>query len=168
MRLSPIQLLESNIEVVSVKRDFDGHDLPERSLTSSLDLQVYKDVQQISNYWGPDEKPEPPELRNRTYAVSLGIRTPPQKNYENFHFELVVTGVIVCLPESFANKSVHDMVHEYGLTLLYGIIREQFAATTSRMRGGTKMLPTLSFIGETDKVTKTELHKPAAEKLAKK
>lgn len=165
MRLSPIQLLESNLEVVSIKRDFDGHDLPERSLTSSLDLQVYKDVHQIFDYWGPEENPEPPELKNRTYAVSLGIRTPPQKNYEKFHFEFVVTGVIVCLRESFTSKSVHDMVHEYGLTLLYGIIREQFAATTSRMRGGTKMLPTLSFMGETDKISKSELSKPAAEKF---
>lgn len=168
MRLSPIQLLESNIEVLSIKRDFDGDDAPERSLTSSLDLQVYKNIEQVNDYWNKDEKLEPPELRNRTYEVTLGIRTPPQKNFEQYHFEIVVTGVIVCLPENFQHKSVADMAHEYGLTLLYGIIREQFAATTARMRGGTKMLPTLSFIGETDKTTKSELLEPAAKPAKQK
>jgi hypothetical protein len=168
MKLSPIQLLESNIEVLSIKRDFDGGDAPERSLTSSLDLQVYKNVEQVKDYWSPDEKLEPPELRNRTYEVTLGIRTPPQKNFEQYHFEIVVAGVIVCLPENFQNKSVSDMVNEYGLTLLYGIIREQFAATTSRMRGGTKMLPTLSFIGETDKPTKSQQLKPVVKSAKKK
>jgi hypothetical protein len=148
MKLSPIQLLESSFEIVSIKRDFESSAADDISLTDHLDLQVFRQLRHELNYWSEDDQVDPPELKNRTYAVSLGIRTPPEKNYKHYNFEMVVTGVFVCLQEKFETKTVQDMVFEYGLTLLYGMIREQFAATTSRMRGGTKVLPIVSFLGE--------------------
>ncbi len=160
MKLSPIQLLESSLEVVSIKRDFNTSTSEGISLTSSVDFQVYKELRQELNYWEASDQVDPPDLRNRTYVVSLGIRTPPDKNYNQYNFEIVATGVVVCLPEKFENKSVEDMVFEYGLTLLYGMIREQFAATTSRMRSGTKVLPTLNFLGEKAPSPKNTQSKP--------
>ena len=75
---------------------------------------------------------------------------------------MIASGVFSCSIENFKSKSVQDMVFEYGLTLLYGMMREQFANATSRMSKGLKLLPTMSFMGEMaslSKSTETPLEK---------
>jgi len=44
--------------------------------------------------------------------------------FEGYKFELIASGVFSCSIENFKSKSVQDMVFEYGLTLLYGMMRE--------------------------------------------
>lgn len=149
MRLSPIQLLDSGLERVFVERVRDVAD--GQAMVGSLDFQVFKEIQAYPDYWHED--PEPASLKDRTFRVTLGLRTPPEKHFQKYRFELVVSGVLMAMPESFRDQSVQDMVLEYGLTLLYGIAREQLAATSARMLNGTCTLPTMSFLGEAKSVS---------------
>ena len=149
MRLSPIQLLESGIERIFVERVRD--DAKDQSMLVNLDFQVFKEIRAFPDFW--NEEPEPATLRDRTFRVTLGLRTPPEKHFQKYRFELVVSGVLMAMPESFRGRSVQDMVLEYGLTLLYGIAREQLAATSARMLNGTCTLPTMSFLGEAKAVS---------------
>jgi len=146
MRLSPIQLLESSVERIFVEQ-VKGDEVQESfDMTRTLDFQVFKEIQPFAGYWS--EAPDPADLQDRTYRVTLGLRTPPEKHFQEYRLELVVAGVLMAMPKSFKNRSVQDMVLEYGLTLLYGVAREQLAATTARMRNGCCTLPTMSFLGE--------------------
>lgn len=144
MRLSPIQLLDSGIERIFVETVRDA--VGEQAMGNTLDFQVFKEIRPCPEYW--NEEPDPASLKERTFRVTLGLRTPPEKHFQKYRFELVVSGVLMSMPESFSSRSVKDMVLEYGLTLLYGIVREQLIATTARMPNGASMLPTMSFLGE--------------------
>lgn len=146
MRLSPIQLLESSVERIFVEQ-VKGDEVQESlDMTRTLDFQVFKEIQPFPGYWS--EAPDPADLQDRTYRVTLGLRTAPEKHFQEYRLELVVSGVLMAMPKSFKNHSVQDMVLEYGLTLLYGVAREQLTATTARMRNGFCTLPTMSFLGE--------------------
>jgi pyrroline-5-carboxylate reductase len=46
------------------------------------------------------------------------------------------------------DTSNDDIALQYGLTLLYGLIREQISNLTHRMMWGQAMLPTMSFLDE--------------------
>ena len=48
-----------------------------------------------------------------------------------------------------AGMTIELMAYQYGLTLLYGVIRETFSSLTSKMEFGHCMLPTMSFLDET-------------------
>ena len=147
MKLSPIQLLEAHFEKISIERADNLNSNTERDIAEKFNLQVFKEIKAFPEYW--EHEHEIPNLRERTYMVTLGLRTPDDAHFEGYKFEIVVSGAIACLPEEFKSKSVEDMVLEYGLALLYGMLREQFATTTARMSTGQKLLPTLSFLGET-------------------
>ena len=146
MRLSPIQLLDSSIERIFVERVHGVVEQNEAPLTTSMDFQVFKQFAAEPEYWL--ETPEPASLKDRTFRVTLGLKTPQDKPFQNYRFELVASGVLMVLPESFEPNRVQDMALEYGLTLLYGILREHLTLSTGRMANGACLLPTMSFLGE--------------------
>lgn len=160
MKLSPIQLLESSIEKILVERVRGDVSKEESEMSNTLDFQVFKEIKPLPEFW--EQPPEPADLKGRTFMVTLGIRTPAAKSFHSYGFELVVSGVLVSLREEYRSHSVQDMVLEYGLTLLYGIAREQFTATTARMSNGPCVLPTMSFIGEINSNSKTDVTLSAA------
>jgi hypothetical protein len=146
MKLSPIQLLESSVEKILVERIRGDAGEQAHEMSDTLDFQVFKEIKPFPEFWV--QPPEPALLKETTFVVTLGIRTPAGKSFHGYGFELVVSGVLASLQESYRSHGVQDMVFEYGLTLLYGIAREQFTATTARMSNGPCVLPTMSFIGE--------------------
>lgn len=154
MKLSPIQLLESSVEKIWVERVRGDAGEQAHEMLDTLDFQVFKEIKPLPEFWV--QPPEPAALKERTFMVTLGIRTPATKSFHGYGFELVVSGVLVSLREEYRSHSVQDMVLEYGLTLLYGIAREQFTATTARMSNGPCVLPTMSFIGEISSSNKTD------------
>ncbi|BBU69632.1 protein-export chaperone SecB [Fluviibacter phosphoraccumulans] len=149
MKLSPIQLLQSSVQQITVfSVDTEKPELSQPML-STLDFQVLKEIQLNKQFW--DDEPNAGTMKDRTYRVTLGIRTPEDKSFHQYRFEIVLTGVVVSMQEAFPQHSVEDMVFEYGLTLLFGIAREQLATTTARMSNGSCLLPTMNFMGEAAK-----------------
>lgn len=146
MKLSPIQLLQSSVLRITVSSvDTENSELSQ-PMSSTLDFQVLKEIRLNQQFW--DDEPDAGTIKNRTYKVTLGIRTPEDKSFHQYRFEIVLTGVVVSMQDSFPRHSVEDMVYEYGLTLLFGIAREQLATTTARMSNGSCLLPTMNFMGD--------------------
>ena len=154
MKFSPIQLHESHFEKTLVEC-IDRQSNPTQLTTShEFSVEVFKNIIKLSSgYWDTD--PPLPGLDERTYAVNLGLRTKENGEFESYKFEFIATGIFSCSIENFKLKSVQDMVFEYGLSLLYGMMREQFSNTTSRMTNGLKLLPIMSFMGEMDSISKS-------------
>jgi len=147
MKSSPIQLLESYTEKVLVERgNLDEVQKVDDSVFDRIDLQVFKKIEPFPDFW--EKTPPIPGLQNRTFRVTLGVRTPEDSKVGSYIFEFVVTGAIACMPENLGGRSAEDVAFEYGLAILYGMIREQFASISSRMLPGMRLLPTLSFMGE--------------------
>lgn len=146
MKLSPIQLLQSSIQRITVSSVDDKKPELSQPMLSTLDFQVLKEIQLNQQYW--DDEPDAGSIKDRTYKVTLGIRTPEDRSFHQYHFEIILTGIVVSMQESFPQHAVEDMVFEYGLTLLFGIAREQLATTTARMTNGACLLPTMNFMGE--------------------
>jgi hypothetical protein len=66
-----------------------------------------------------------------------------------YKFEIVYSAVITVLPERAKGTiSEDDLALQYGLTLLYGVIREQISTLTYKMSWGQVMLPTMTFLDE--------------------
>ena len=87
---------------------------------------------------------------DRTYYVQLGLRTPSDSSEVGpYRFEIVLSGVVAVLPGRKELKvSDDDMALQYGLTLLYGVIREQLSTLTYKMMWGQVMLPTMNFMSD--------------------
>lgn len=147
MKLSPIQLLESFPEKVWVERNkSEGAPEDGESVFDRIDLQVFKRIEPFPDFW--EDAPPVPGLKDRTFRLTLGVRTPEETKVGAYVFEFVVTGAIACIPETLGGRNPEDVAFEYGLAILYGMIREQFASISSRMQPGIRLLPTLSFMGE--------------------
>jgi hypothetical protein len=147
MKSSPIQLLESFPEKVWVERNKLEYALKNgESVFDRIDLQILKSIEAFPDYW--EDTPPVSGLKDRTFRVTLGVRTPENTKVGAYVFEFVVTGTIACIPDNLGVRSPEDISFEYGLAILYGMIREQFASITSRMQPGIRLLPTVSFIGE--------------------
>lgn len=103
----------------------------------------------FSEYWSGRLIPVD-GLEKKTYFVQLGVRTPPEEeNVGPYKFEIVCSGVVAVMPEREINSlSDDDLVLQYGLTLLYGIIREQLSTLTYKMTAGQALLPTMTFLEE--------------------
>jgi hypothetical protein len=157
MKLSPIQLLESHPEKVWIERvSVDLGSAEDESTSGQVDIQFYKKMVPFSDFWKIE--PAVPGLKDRTFHLTLGVRTPENLRAGTYVFEIVLTGVFACIPEKVGNRIPEDVVFEYGLTMLYGMVREQLVAISSRMQPGLQLLPTLSFMGEW-KAEKKELSK---------
>jgi len=145
MKSSPIQLLESFPEKIFLTISDSYDDKSTAGSFEKLDVQVFRDIEKFSDFW--EVEPPVKGLEDRTYKVILGIRTPKEKSAGPYVFEFVISGVVVCVG-AVGDRDPRDLAFEYGLTILYGNIREQFAGLTARMSPGIRFLPTLSFIGE--------------------
>jgi hypothetical protein len=144
MKQSPIQLLESFPRKMLVEEV--GPDDSDESAFEKIDLQIMRGIESVPQFW--EEKPPLSGLENRTYRVTLGVRTPRDKPAGPYEFEFILSGIFACMAIP-KDKKCEDMAYEYGLTILYGNIREHFATISSRMEPGVRFLPTLSFLGET-------------------
>ena len=155
MRASPIQLLETTLIKVSIEPIeavesaepvAEGHGKSLFNLTT-FEIQTSKGIIPYSKYW--DDKQNPPNaLVDKTYLIHLGVRTVPEVEAKGlYRFEVVVTGVVGVF--SAEKDSPEKMAYQYGLTLLFGVVREQLMALTLKMSNGSMMLPTMSFLDET-------------------
>ncbi|WP_374317204.1 hypothetical protein [Aquabacterium sp.] len=146
---------------VELNKNIDQSSADESQL-DKVELQFRKRLEPFPEFWDGDEPFE--GARDRTFKVTLGVRTPESTDVGAYVFEIVITGAFACVAEKVGAHSPEDAAYEYGLTMLYGMVREQFAAITSRMLPGIRMLPTLSFIGEREHELKA---KEAEQAMAK-
>lgn len=144
MKSSPIQILESFPEKILLTTRDDAEDSVPGSF-EKLDLQVFRRIVECPEFW--ESSPPVEGLESRTFKVTLGIRTPKDKPAGPYLFEFVSSGIVACV-QNISDKSPKELAYEYGLTILYGNMREQIATMTARMNPGIRFLPTLSFIGE--------------------
>jgi len=156
MKRSPIQLLRLTLIKIAIEPVENG-DLELTSTPFDFDkvpFQTSKSIGKFPAYW-EGNKPPLEGLENSTYHVALGVRTPPDKSdIGPYKFEIVYAGVIAVLKHSPESKiSERDMALQYGLTLLWGAVREQLSTLTHKMPHGAAMLPTMSFMDEKDAVT---------------
>lgn len=149
MKRSPIQLLETTLDKVSVavNNDYDIDGADSKSF-EKVTLEFHQACELASDYWGDSEPPD--GMRERTFRVQLGVRTSPEDAAKApYAFELICSGIVACLqPKVSSSLSAKDGALEYGQALLYGVIRENLLSLTSRMQHGARMLPTISFMGD--------------------
>lgn len=146
MKSSPVQLLQSTIEKVSVEAnlEFNAEEAP---FGEDVELQVREVCEPFPQFWDSQgQKPPIEEFPERTFLVRLAIRSNPEKSSNiPYPFELIFSGVVASVP-SFVQMSPSDSARQYGLAMLYGAMREQFLTMTSRMPHGARLLPTVSFM----------------------
>ena len=156
MKASPIQLLESFPEKVWVEiPQMDGENSVNQAEFERVDLEILRGIEQCADFWKEDVPIQ--GVQERTFRVTLGVKTPENTPAGGYIFEFVVSGIVACMPEKVGGKMPKDVAFEYGLTILYGMIREQFSMISSRMRPGIRFLPTMSFMGESDLKPKSPL-----------
>ncbi len=166
MKPSPVQLLQSTIETISVEANalYD----PEQAVSTGEDvqLQVKEACEPFSAYW--DGQALPVEgIEQRTFMVRLSIRT-ESENVSSipYRFDLVFSGVVACFPEKLNGFTPAATARQYGFAMIYGAMREQFLTLTSRMPHGARLLPTVSFMEPDAKAPDTD--EPGTEAPAKK
>ncbi len=162
MKPSPVQLLQSTIDKISVESndEFDGGG-EGVSLREDILLQVKEGFQGFSEYWGKENPVPLVGLENRTYLVSLGIRTDPEdRRLAPYSFELAVSGIVACMPEMVHELRPEEAARQYGLAMIYGAMREQLLTLTSRMIHGPRLLPTVSFMEATKPPVPSEHAQP--------
>lgn len=148
MKPSPVQLLQSTIDKIAVEAN-DKFDSSGKgaSLREDIVLQVKEGFQDFAEYWDKGNPAPLPGLENRTYLVSLGIRTDPEDRQQApYSFELAVSGIVACMPEMVHQLRPEEAARQYGLAMIYGAMREQLLTVTSRMVHGPRLLPTVSFM----------------------
>lgn len=151
MRKSPIQLVHSTLLKLEIE-PVHSEELEQRQYANPFEydkvvLETARNCAKFSEYW--EGEPPYPDLEQATYLVQLGLRTPTDgSDVGPYKFEVVYSGVIAVLPREVKNTSDDDMALQYGLTLLYGLIREQISNLTHRMMWGQAMLPTMNFLDE--------------------
>ena len=166
MRSSPIQLIETVLEHIRVTPN-DKYDEKTAADTSLEDvtLQFRFECKQLKDYWAGERQRTPNGMENNTFRVLIGVRTPPESKDTPYTFEVVCSGIVGCWKEKVSDKLPSAVAaEEYGYAMLYGMAREQILALTSRMRFGSRMLPTLSFMGHVEAIEKGRLK--AAKELA--
>lgn len=153
MKRSQIQLLQSSllklaIEPVQDER-FQGRTPSNPFEYEKVVLETARGCSRFPEYW---EETAPPleGLEEKTYLVQLGLRTPNDtQDVGPYRFEVVYSGVIALMPNRKAGTtSDDDLAVQFGLTLLYGVIREQLSALTYKMTWGQVLLPTMNFLDE--------------------
>ena len=144
MKPSPVLLLQSTIEKISVEAnvDFDPND---RSASDDVELQVREICEPFPDFW--QGQPEPAEgIDERTFVVRLAIRSDPEKAADiPYPFELIFSAVVAS-PPSLNQFTPVQAARMYGFSMVYGAMREQFLTMTSRMPHGARLLPTASFM----------------------
>ncbi len=153
MRKSKIQLLQTSLLKLSIEPVADlkyENRRPSNPFEyEKITLETSKACSKLREYWSA--LPPPVEsIRETTYHVQLGLRTPADiDDVGPYRFEIVYSAVITVLPDrAKGSLSDDDMALQYGLTLLYGVIREQISTLTYKMSWGQVMLPTMTFLDE--------------------
>ena len=153
MKKSPLQLLQTSLQKLSIEPVTDPRFEKRRPSNpfeyEQIVLETSKMCSKIPEYWR-EIHPPIEGLVDRTYYVQLGLRTPNDSNEVGpYKFEIVLSGVVAVLPgRKELEVSDDDMALQYGLTLLYGVIREQLSTLTYKMMWGQVMLPTMNFMSE--------------------
>lgn len=144
MKPSPVQLLQSTIEKISVDANLDFDPQQDEQLGDNVELQVRELCEPFPQYWETQGQTPPIEgLEDRTFVVRLAIRTDPELAASlPYAFELIFSGVVASDP-SWKHPQA---ARQYGLAMIYGAMREQFLTMTSRMPHGARLLPTVSFM----------------------
>lgn len=151
MNLSPFQLLHSRLMKISVEYSSVKHKTNDENAAPSR-IEEFE-IEQIAQIKLRDQKvsegSKEPSATERSYIVLLGMRTTDGTlRHIPYTFEVVVSGVISAQPiDGKSETELNDLAAQYGYSLLYGQIRETIANLTSRMRWGTFVMPTLSFMG---------------------
>lgn len=150
MKASPVQLLQSTIDKISVEvnESFDPTS-GTTSLREDIVLQVKEEFGTFAEYWDSETPLPDPGIKSRTFLVTLGIRTDPsEKTDAPYRFEIVCTGIVACMVEKVHTLQPDEAARQYGLAMIYGTMREQLLGVTSRMAHGPRLLPTVSFMEE--------------------
>ena len=153
MRRSKIQLLQTSLLKISIEPVADSK-YEDRVPSNPFEyekvvLETSRSYLKLNEYWN-GVKPPNESIRDSTYQVRLGLRTPTDlEEIGPYRFEVVYSAVISILPDRAKGEiSEEDLALQYGLTLLYGVIREQISTLTCKMVWGQVMLPTMTFLDE--------------------
>ena len=146
MRHSKIQLVELTLGKVLVTPNSRYKD-PATTAEAPADmgLQSAKTICKNPEFWEKQLDIDA-AVRDHTYAVKLGIRTPPNSTGYPYNFEIQFTGVVVNFDSVDGDSD--KLAAKYGLALLYGAIRDQLLSLTSKMKAGQLLVPTMSFEDE--------------------
>lgn len=142
MHLSPVQLLDSTIERIRIDQVLEAN---EAETDLSKFLLFYRHAEPATDYW--DESDEvPADVKSRTFRVRLGLKTKDDLvPVQGYRFEVVASAYLLVLPEQDPKHSPEDMAAKFGLTMLFGAIREILTTNTARMRHGKIRLPAFTF-----------------------
>lgn len=149
-KLSPVQLLECQPIKMSVELS-DQSDARAGSAPDAHDigLEFYKHIVKFSD---TDLDDSDAFAKGHTYQVSLGVRSALGRPYGGLKFELIYSGRFACTQRYADNAhrthTPEQMAYQYGLSILYGAVRESFATMASRMGHPRLCLPLLNFMGE--------------------
>lgn len=161
MRNSPIQLRESfflkvHVEPRTNNEGSSGGDVVDGGSFDRMDLQFFDAIDHYPEYWQDDEPPSE-TAKEHTYRVTLGVRTAEGSAEGAYEFEVIVSGTVACVNKvEGVGKLPEVLAKEYGLTLLFGMVREYFANITARMNPGLRLLPTVTFLGSAKKTVSDE------------
>jgi len=150
MKRSPVQLVDSQLFKLSIEplRVDGGLTRKPPSPVQDIEFETAQGMQLATDYWEGDV---PPGLEGRTFNVHLGIRSLNGTNQPNasYEFEVIFVGIFAIVQEESPSRMPPGLLAwQYGMTMLYGLIRETVASQTLRMPNGRLMLPTMSFLGE--------------------
>jgi hypothetical protein len=145
MKASPIQLLQSTIEKLSVEANPD-YVASTAASSEDVPLEVREICEPFPTFWeGQAQSPE--GIAERTFMVRLALRTDPDLSGTiPYPFEMIFSGVVACMPKTVNGFPPALTARQYGLAMIYGAMREQFLVMTSRMPYGPRLLPTVSFM----------------------
>jgi len=158
MRASPIQILESKLLKIHFEQN-KNHNLEE---SQEISIQSAKGFQKHPAYWSDQDIP--PSVKDRTFLIRLAIRTNPNEEFSApYTFEIIFSGTILIEQDKGPENETYAL--QYGLSILYGSIRELVLNISSRMTRGPFMLPTMSFMDENiEHFQKDQKTVPAKEK----
>ncbi len=152
MKRSPIQLVQSTLLKLEIE-PIQSDRVEQRQYANPFEydkvvLETARNLVKFAEYW--EGEPPYPGLEESTYLVQLGLRTPTDgSDVGPYKFEVVYSGVIAVLPSrEMKNTNNDDIALQFGLTLLYGLIREQIINLTHKMMWGQATLPIMSFLDE--------------------
>lgn len=153
MKRSQIQLLQTSLLKLAIEpipnSKFNGRRPSNPFEYEKIVLETSKSCKRYPQHWNDIQQPVE-GLAEKTYFVQLGLRTPPDtEDVGPYKFEVVYAAVIAILPQRVNGElSDDDLALQYGLTLLYGVIREHVSTLTYKMNWGQAMLPTMTFMDE--------------------
>lgn len=153
MNRSPIQLLETSLLKLAVEPVQDErfkNRVPSNPFEyEKITLETARACTKFPEYW-EDSVPPHEGIVEKTYYVQLGLRTPVNgEEVGPYKFEVVCSGIIGLMPNRTPGTvSDDDLAVQFGLTLLYGVIREHLSNLTYKMTWGQVLLPTMTFLDE--------------------